>query len=116
MSGGGSEMTEESDGKIRWVDKDAYVMPVLPESLDVDPLLAALLHVLCFLELSGDHSVDPDWAVEAMEHVAHYLTQLTPDAKASLREQIARVAAHAQEHGWSKQAVELFSVLPLSFE
>ena len=53
-------------------------MPVIPESLGVDPVLAALIHVAAFLELSGDDAVHPDWAVEALEYVAHYLHRLQP--------------------------------------
>jgi hypothetical protein len=61
----------ESPGE--WVHKHAFVMPLLPASLRVDPAFAALLHVTAFLELSGDEAVDPDRAVEAMEQIAHYL-------------------------------------------
>ena len=52
-----------NEGPGEWVDKEAFVMPLLPESLDVDPQFAALFHMAAFLELSGDEAVDPDWAV-----------------------------------------------------
>lgn len=61
------------------------------------------------MELSGDETVDPDWAVEAMEYVGHYFDQLTPEAKKSFGEQGARVAAHARKKKWGKEAVEFFS-------
>jgi hypothetical protein len=83
-------------------------MPVLPASLKVDPLVAALLHVVAFLELSGDQAVDPDWAVEAMEHVAHYLQQLSVEQVEALREQVGRAADHARKEKWATELVEFF--------
>src|SRR5262245_2697064 len=97
-------MADKPDGKIRWVKKDAFVMPILPESLRVDPLVAGFLHMLAFLELSGDDTVDPDWAVEAMEHVGFYLERLPPDRRAALEEQVGWVAAHARKKKWDKAA------------
>lgn len=70
-------MADDADDGVLWVRKDAFVMPLLPPDLGVDPLVAALLHVTAFLELSGDDAVDPDWAVEALEHVGHYLETAT---------------------------------------
>src|SRR5262245_31529763 len=48
-------------GPVLWLPKGAFVMPVLPRTLKVDPLLAALLHTMSFLEFSDDGTVDPDW-------------------------------------------------------
>ena len=102
-------MADDSGDPIRWVKKDAFVMPVLPKSLHVDPLVAGLLHLMAFLELSGDDTVDPDWAVEAMEHVGHYLQQLPPDQVEAVREQVRRVAEHARKKKWGAEAVEFFT-------
>jgi hypothetical protein len=102
-------MSDGADDKIRWVKKDAYVMPVLPKSLKVDPVVAALLHVTAFLELSGDETVHPDWAVEAMEHVAHYLQQLPARQTEAVREQVGRVAEYARKKRWGAEAVEFFT-------
>jgi|RhiMetdeSRZDD1v2_1073273.scaffolds.fasta_scaffold362276_2 hypothetical protein len=71
--------------------------------------LAALLHVTAFLELSGDDTVDPDWAVEALEHVGHYLEQLPPDRIEAVREQLGRVRKFARKNKWGKDAVEFFA-------
>jgi hypothetical protein len=89
-----------------WVEKDAFVMPELPATLKVDPLLAALLHMAAFLELSGDELVDPDWAVEAMEHVGYYLQRLPADRFEAIRSQTAKVARHARNGKWPPDAVE----------
>jgi hypothetical protein len=108
-------MVQKPDGKIHWVKKDAFVMPVLPKTLKIDPLVAGFLHMLAFLELSGDEAVDPDWAVEAMEHVGYYFDQLSPKAKSDFAAQVERVAAHARKKKWSSAAVEFFDNFMESF-
>jgi hypothetical protein len=100
-----------TDANITWVKKDAFVMPVLPDSLNVDPLIAGFIHMAAFLELSGNDAVDPDYACEAMEHVAHYFHRLTPEAQASFATQAQRVAAYAREQQWGDKAVNFFNIL-----
>ena len=104
-----------TNGPGHYVVKDAYVMPVLPKSLKVDPIVAALLHAVLFLEISGEGSVDPDWAVEALEHVMHYLQQLDSERIEELREQVARIAKHARKKKWGKQPVEFLTMFVEQF-
>jgi hypothetical protein len=87
------------DGPGRWVDKTSFVMPLLPVGLKVDPVLAALLHCISFLELSGDDAVDPDGALEAVEYVAGYLQRLSAAQAGAMRTQLAAVSAYAREQG-----------------
>ena len=94
-------------GKVVWIPKGAFVMPVLPKSLKIDPILASLLHMMAFLELSDDDTVDPDWAVEAMEHVAHYMQQLADDHIKQVQEQLDRVATHAKKKQMPREFIEL---------
>jgi len=101
-------MADYEEEWFQWAERDAFAMPVLPKSLEVDPVVAALLHVTAFLELSGDDAVHPDWAVEAMEHVAHYLQQLRPEQVETVRQQVARVTEHARQNNWGDEAVEFF--------
>ena len=95
-----------NEGPGEWVDKDAFVLPVLPESLDVDPQFAALLHTAAFLELSGDEAVDPDWAVEALEYMAYYLLRLPTSEIERLNSQLTRVGEYARMNEWSEEVVE----------
>ena len=97
-------MTDE--GPVRFVRKDAFVMPLLPPELGVDPVLAGLLHCMAFLELSGDESVDPDWAVEAMEHVAAYVQRLSPSETEAVRRQLAAVSEHARNNDAPGEFIE----------
>jgi hypothetical protein len=95
-----------ADGPGEWVEKDAFVLPELPAALKVDPIVAALLHVMAFLELSGDGAVDPDAAIEAMEHVGRYLQQLPAGQVESLRDQLDRVGRYARKKKWKEEATE----------
>jgi hypothetical protein len=98
-----------ADGPGEWVEKDSYVMPDLPAELKVDPVVAALLHVSAFLELSQEATVDPGAAVEAMEHVGYYLEQLPAGQVEAVRAQVCRVAAYARKQKWGDEAVEFFA-------
>lgn len=108
-----AEMDEDRmarKGKAIWVPKGAFAMPVLPESLKIDPLLLGLLHSIAFLELSDDDTVDPDWAVEAMEHVGYYLLRLTPKQVEQTQKQLDRIAAHAKKKKMPKEFIELVQI------
>jgi hypothetical protein len=83
----------------RWVKKTAFVMPLLPEALNVDPYFAALLHCAAFLELSDDDAVDPDAAVEVMESMHAYLQRLPAQRVNELRAASLRVAQHSRGSG-----------------
>jgi len=90
-------------GQIEWVSKDAFVMPVLPSELGVDPLFAALLYATAFLVLSGDESVDPDWGLEALEHMGYYLQRLPPSEVERFRLQLGRIADYGERQSWPKE-------------
>jgi hypothetical protein len=87
------------DGPGRWVHKAAFATPLLPVGLKVDPMLAALLHCMAFLELSGDDTVDPDAALEVTEYVAGYLQRLSGAEAGAVRKQLAAVSLYAREQG-----------------
>jgi predicted DNA-binding WGR domain protein len=87
----------ERDLPVRWVHKGAYVMPVLPKSLKIDPILASLLHLHLFVAVSDEDTIDEDWAVEAMEHVGHYLQSLPKKDALRIQEQLDRVAEHLRK-------------------
>ena len=93
------------DDGLVWVPKSAVVMPVIPEHLGIDPLLAAALHAEAFLNLSGDDAVDPDWAVEALEHMAYYLHRLSAEQLRIIQEQLDKIAKWGAEQGWSEDLI-----------
>ncbi len=102
-------MSTESDSPIEWVETDKFVMPVIPQDLQIRPEILALLHCVCFLEISGDDTVDPDWAVEALEHVSYYLLRLNEEDTDKLRKEMTRLATYAREATMHPQFVDLVS-------
>ena len=89
-------MSDSAEDPIEWIQTDKFVMPVIPGELHVDPRTLAILHCVSFLELSGDDTVDPDWAVEAMEHVAHYLQRLSHDDVSRMKTDMEAIASWAE--------------------
>lgn len=82
-------------------------MPLIPEELHIDPRTLAILHCVSFLDLSGDDTVDPDWAVEAIEHVAYYLKRLSPDDVARMNIEMQTIASWAESRHLSPQFINL---------
>jgi len=82
---------------VKMVPKTAFVMPTLPASLKLDPLLISLLHTMSFLEFSDDDAVDPDFAVEVMESVGAYLQRLSPEQVSGIQSQLTKIAAYARK-------------------
>jgi hypothetical protein len=84
-------------------------MPDVPADLKLDPLLLAVLHADAFLQLSEDEAVDPDAALEASEHMGHYLGRLPAERIAAIKGDLARLAAYARKQKWPEDAVEFFA-------
>jgi hypothetical protein len=98
-----------AEGPGEWVEKDAFVLPLLPPKLNVDPMFASLLHCAAFLEFSGDEVVDPDSAIEAMEQVSTYLGSLEPDEVETLSTQMERIVRHAKQEKWPEDLVDFLT-------
>ena len=96
---------------MKWVPVDAYHMPELPAELEIDPVLAALLHMACFTELSAEKTVDFDESITAMEAMGYYFQRLTPKQVKDINAQLKRVAAYGKKHKWKKEAVEFVAKL-----
>ena len=95
-------MTEEEEVEDR-VESEAearYMMPPVPEDVDVDPVLLALLHYAAFLDLADDDIVDPEAASDVLEHVGMYIQRLAPDELQALSGQLDRLADHGTDQGW----------------
>jgi hypothetical protein len=100
-------MSDSTKDPVEWVRTDKFVMPVIPDELHVDPRTLAILHCVSFLELSGDDTVDPDWAVEAMEHVAHYLQRLSSDDLTRMTVDMQTIASWAESHQLPPHFIDL---------
>ena len=100
-------MSDADSGTVEWRMADKFVMPVIPEELAIDPVLLAMLHACAFFEISGDETVDPDWAVEAMEHMTFYLQRLTAPAIEELRIQFDRLTSHCEGNEYDPRFTDL---------
>lgn len=89
----------------KWVPVDAYHMPELPADLNVDPVLAALLHMACFMELSDERSVEFNESMSALEAMGYYLQRLPRARVKEMNAQLKRVAAYGKKHKWKKEAL-----------
>jgi hypothetical protein len=71
------------------------------------PLHAGTSPLRFILRVSGDDAVDPDWAVEAMEHVTHYLQRLPPEAVTRMTADMQAIAAWAESHQMAPHFIDL---------
>ena len=69
-------------------------------------MLAALLHLAGFLDLSGDETVDAAAATDALEHVGLYVQRFDERRLAELQTELDRVAAHAEKSQWAAEQIE----------
>ena len=96
---------------IDWSESGAFHMPALPAELAVDPILSSLLHMACFMELSGEKAVDFDESITAMEHMGYYLQRLNPEQVSEITPQLLRVVEYGKSENWNEEALEFISNL-----
>lgn len=59
-----------------------------------------------FLEFSDDDTVDPDWAIEAMQSVGAYLQQLTPQQITEIENQLSTIVTYAKKKKMPNDFIE----------
>jgi len=85
---------------------DETIMPLVPESLGVDPVLLALLHVASLLDFADDEAVDADMANAALERVEACMQRLDTDRLEAIQADLDRVEEYGAEHGWSEEMTD----------
>lgn len=96
---------------LEWMEVDAFRMPELPTGLDVDPILAGLLHMACFMELSGENAVDFDESIKSLQAMGYYLQRLTPAQVKQISAQLKRIATYAKKNKWKPESIKFISKL-----
>jgi hypothetical protein len=81
-------------------------MPLVPESLGVDPMLLALVHVASLLDFAEDDVVDPEAANVALEYVEEYLQRLPAERLDAIQADLDRMEEYGAEHGWSEEMTD----------
>ena len=82
------------------------MLPVVPEELDVDPVLLALLQCAAFLDFADDGTVDPDAATDVLDHVAYYVRRLPPERRAQMQAQVEKIEAYGGRESWPTELTE----------
>ncbi len=85
---------------------DGLMMPSVPESLGIDPLLLALLHTTAFLDFSDDDTVEPEAANEALERVEQYVQRLPDERVSALQADLEKLEEHATQAGWPEDMID----------
>jgi hypothetical protein len=98
-------MTEDDDLELEDEVGEGRV-PVVPEELDIDPFLLALLHCTAFLDFADEDTVDPAAASDVLEHVGLYIQRLPPDQLGEIQEQLDALEDHGRSAGWPVDIVE----------
>ncbi len=85
---------------------DGTIMPVVPESLGVDPMLLSLLHVASLLDFADDEVVDADVANAALERVEECMQRLAADRLEAIQADLDRIEEYGAEHGWPEEMTD----------
>ena len=88
---------------------EAFIMPLIPEELDIDPVLLALLHASTFVELSGNETVELQDAVRAMEYITYYLHRMPREQIRHIQSQLDRIVEFGKEHDLGHEFIEFVS-------
>jgi hypothetical protein len=85
--------------------RPAPLLPVIPESLGLSPLTAALLTMTAFLDLA-EEEVDAAAAGRVLERVGFYAQRLSDDELDELTVDLERLADYAREQRWPPEQRE----------
>jgi hypothetical protein len=90
----------------RSVPAGAGVFPLIPQELNIHPLLLAVLHATVFLSASDEKLVDADAADEAFDYMAGYLRRLRGAELGRIRLDLEALAEFGRQEKWSAEAIE----------
>lgn len=85
---------------------EGMVMPTVPESLGVDPVLLALLHLTSLLDFADDDELEPDAANAALEQIELYLQRLPSERLESIQADLDRIEEYGAEQGWPEELTD----------
>jgi hypothetical protein len=99
-----TEETEETQANGEGEGAEgAAVFPQIPDELQINPLLLALLHAVVFIDGSTDEVIDPEAKDEAIDYIVTYLHRLKRPALERVKEDMDCLIDYAKQQGWPKQ-------------
>jgi hypothetical protein len=90
------------------VPDGAAVFPVIPEELNIHPLLLAVLHAVVFFDGSSEDVVHDAAADEALNYLATYLQRLQGGELNRVREDMTVLLAFAKQEEWPQEELRFF--------
>jgi hypothetical protein len=90
------------------VPEGAAVLPLIPEELNIHPLLLATLHAVVFFDGSDDEVINDDAADESLNYLATYLQRLKGADLQRVREDLDVLQQYGKEQGWPAEVLAFF--------
>lgn len=88
------------------VPPGAAVFPLIPEELNIHPMLLATLHSVVFFDGSSEDVVDDAAADEALNYIATYMQRLSGPERRRIREDMDCLLAFARQEQWPAEELE----------
>lgn len=87
------------------VPDGAAVFPVIPEELDIHPLLLAVLHAVVFFDGSSEDVVHDAAADEALNYLATYLQRLRGPDLQRIRADMDVLIEYGRQQEWPEEEI-----------
>jgi hypothetical protein len=81
-----------------------FLLPLVPEELELSPFLLALLHGAAFLDLSEEDVVQGPAACAVLDRIGLYLQRVDDDTLEQFADDLERLAEHAEQEAWPEPA------------
>jgi hypothetical protein len=88
------------------VPEGAAVFPLIPEELDIHPLLLAVLHAVVFFDGSDVAVVNDAAADEALQYIATYLGRLQGQELRRVREDMQVLIEYGRSEEWPTEELQ----------
>jgi hypothetical protein len=86
-----------------------FLLPLVPEELELSPFLLALLHSAAFLDVSEEDVVDGPAACAVLDRVGLYLQRVDDDTLEQFADDLERLAEYAENENWSEAAQDFLA-------
>ena len=84
--------------------KVPFLLPLVPDELELSPFLLALLHSAAFLDLSEEEVVHGPAACAVLDRIGLYLQRVDDDTLEQFADDLERLAEYAESEAWPKEA------------
>lgn len=86
-----------------------FLLPLVPDELELSPFLLALLHSAAFLDVSEEDVVDGPAACAVLDRIGLYLQRVDDDTLEQFADDLERLAEYAENEKWPDEAQAFLS-------